>query len=44
MFELLDTKPKVIQPDKGVKIKVDKPASIEFRNVSFHTQIQNKRF
>ena len=35
MFELLDTKPKVIQPDKGVKIKVDKPASIEFRNVSF---------
>jgi len=35
LFELLDTKPKVIQPDKGVKIKVHKPASIEFRNVSF---------
>ena len=35
VFELLDTTPKVVLPQKGVKIQTHKPTSIEFRNVSF---------
>ncbi len=35
MFELLDTKPKIIVPKEGVIIDCNSPHKIEFRNVSF---------
>lgn len=35
IFEVLDAKPKIIQPEKGVQLKLKRAPKIEFNNISF---------
>jgi ATP-binding cassette subfamily B protein len=35
VFELLDTRPKIIKPRQGVKINIHQPPLIEFRHIGF---------